>query len=214
MIGIKTVVAGVAAGLQLPLALAAAVLGSPRAAGDDVGLRRFRTPEITPSYRLAQRFTMNADGLSAIEIYPSRDGDPDGTIRLELRSVDGPRPVARTAEVRAADVAAAPSYTFQFMPIAESRDRSWVLEIASSPSAPSRGVSLWATRGARLGGAALFINGRERWADLAFRTQSTQPPPPVVALPAFGDGRVQLTLLGLFASWIAFALIVRERSWM
>jgi hypothetical protein len=171
--------------------------------GDRLGIRRFVTPEIASEWRIGELFRMNTGGLHAITIRPAVVGSPAGRVRLELRSVTPHAArVFRSAEVSAAEFAASDTYRFEFAPIPDSRDVIYRLDILSSPDAPSRGVALRATRGERLTNGVLLINGVERWADLAFETDSTQGRAATVkALAA-------LTVLA--TAWMAFALLLRE----
>lgn len=77
--------------------------------------------------------------------------------------------VVRSAQVSVSEFTSAPSYRFEFDPIEDSRDAVYCLDVLSSDSSPATGIALLATKGGRAQGTML-INGRERWADLAFRT--------------------------------------------
>src|SRR6266849_8882983 len=89
-----------AAGLFLVLAATTGVGYMFSDTGDRLGIRRFVTPEITPAWRIAERFRMNTDGLRAITIRPAVVGAPEGRVRFELRSVTPEATwVFRSAEV-------------------------------------------------------------------------------------------------------------------
>jgi hypothetical protein len=192
------------------LALAATLFLPPPKTGDALGLRRFRTIEVSPEYQVAQRFRMNAPGLNAIEIRPAAVGPVSGRFRLTLRDRDA-RNVERSAEVVAADFVRESRYLFAFDPIADSADHEYQLEIAVAPSDPGRGVALWATRGDRPEGSALRINNAPRWGSLAFQTAT-----PSVSLfrrlladrDPGGPPR-WLAMAGLFGAWVAFRFVLK-----
>ena len=51
-----------------------------------LGLKRFTSPELNGDWRVAQRFTMDAPGLSAIEVIPVAVGE----VLIERRDGFGP----------------------------------------------------------------------------------------------------------------------------
>jgi hypothetical protein len=136
---------------------------------DPLGIRVFQTPPVGPSARFGQTFTMTADGLHAIEIFPLSAGGPvSGSVRFQLHELDrGYREVkvVRRGEAPAAEVVAAPSYRFEFAPIVDSNDRAYRLDVIGSAAT---GVALWATKGDRYPRGTMHVNGRDRWADLGF----------------------------------------------
>ena len=93
--------------------------------GDDLGLRRFRTPPLGPDLRLAQTFTMTGDGLHAIEVFPAGTTERvAGDVRFELYELRNGQPfLGRVVEVLAEDVMRGSSYRFEFAPIGNSKDR-------------------------------------------------------------------------------------------
>ena len=143
--------------------------------GDNLGIRGFQTPALSPGTRLGQTFSMTGDGLTAVEIFPvAAGGQPSGTVRFDLYEVAANRVLTpmRRAEVPAEDVVRDPSYRFEFAPVPESKDRSYRLDL----SAPEPvGVALWATRGDRYDGGSMHVNGRTRWAELAFQVHAPAP---------------------------------------
>jgi glycosyltransferase involved in cell wall biosynthesis len=146
--------------------------------GYDLGLRRFQTPPLGSEMRLAQTFLMTGDGLDAIEVFPVAAGKGvSGDIRFELHEIhevgsDHRVTRLRVLEVLAEDLVRAPSYVFAFPAIADSRDRTYRFDLVA---APADSVALWATKGRRYAGGGLHANGRERWADLAFRVHAPAP---------------------------------------
>jgi len=135
---------------------------------DDVGLRRFLVP-INRETAVSQTFSMTADGLHAVEFRPDGVGGAvSGRVRFELTE-DGSG-VVRRGEVPAARLNSAKSYRLEFAPIDDSKDSTFRLELMSSDSDPVTGLAVWATKGGRYADGALQINGRDRWADLTFRT--------------------------------------------
>jgi hypothetical protein len=192
----------------LGAALLLALVVSPDTVGSAVGLRRFLTPEIGPAWQVAQRFTMDARGLSAIEIRAHRVGEAAGTFVVTLRDRDAPDTVRRT-EVPAAELVRGASYTVRFDPIARSQNHEFELAIAPSPADPGRGVALWATKGETDAGA-LRINGAERWASLAFQTHT-----PSVSLgrsffrAEAGRPPRWLGLIALIGQWLALRVVLR-----
>ncbi len=200
----------VAAAAVLLALYAAGTFSAPPLPGDQLGWRRFRTPALEGELRLGERFRMNGDGLTAIEIRAVATGDIQGRIRLELQRWNGVAgTVIRSAEVEAADLVRSDSYRFAFAPVPDSLGGSYQLEVSSSADAPSRGVALWATKGERFRDGWLIVNGVERWADLAFEVEATAPPRP----PAWVNVRHPLVLFtygGLALTWIGVAYALRQ----
>lgn len=157
----------VPAACGLMLAMPAATLP-----GDHVGIRRFQTPSVGPDIRLGQTFIMPVDGLHAIEIFPVSVGiPPSGDVLFELYEVGSERLATRVrnVEVPAEDLLRGSSYSFEFAPILDSKDHTYRLDLIASPA---DGVAFWATKGERYPGGRMHANGRERWADLAFRVHA------------------------------------------
>jgi hypothetical protein len=142
--------------------------------GDDVGLRRFQTPQLDPGVLLGQTFSMPGDGLHAIEVFPvSVRERVSGFVRFVLYDVtEGPSTRVRGAVVATDSLMQAPSFRFEFPPISDSADHSYQLDIAPTSA---DGVAFWATQGERYAAGNLRINGQDRWADLAFQTYAPTP---------------------------------------
>jgi len=181
---------------------------------DDLGLRRFQTPEIATTATPSQTFTMTADGFHAIELFPtSTDGAVSGDVRLELH--DGPASrLMRRADVRAADLVETPTYRFEFAPLQDSEGKRYRLDVLASEVNPPTGVALLATKGARYAGGTMLLNGRERWADLAFRTfapaeQSGWSRLMVMSAGKSGLSRGHVILAALIAYWMAIGVVLR-----
>jgi len=158
---------------------------------DDVGLRKFQVP-VNAETAVSQTFAMTADGLHGVEFRPEAIGDaPSGTLTYELTEAGSG--VVRQGELPVARVVASSRYTVEFEPIEDSKDSIYRFDLASLPSQPASGIAVWATKGSRYDNGALQINGRDRWADLAFKTLapggrsdwdrlvSMQTPPPGVS---------------------------------
>ena len=186
-----------------------------RLPSDDVGLRRFVVP-IDDETSVSQTFTMTADGLRGVEVAAAATGDAaSGILRFELTEEGSG--VVRTGEFASASLLASPSYTVEFAPIDDSKDSAFHLELLSSEQDPARGVALWATKGERYDGGTLQINGRDRWADLAFRTvapagrsiwdrlMDMESPPP-------GISRTAVILAALAAYLLVSGFVLRAFS--
>jgi hypothetical protein len=186
---------------------------------DRLGIRVFQTPPLGASTRFGQTFTMTADGLHAIEIFPLPVSGPvSGSVRFELHELDrGYREVklVRMGEARAIDVVRSSSYRFEFAPIADSNDRAYRFDILGSEA---EGVAFWATKGGRYGRGTMHVNGRERWADLGFRVYAPNPSVfsrllmlrdtnPVRAYLAFASGVGIWLLLGFVLRTVRAILI-------
>ena len=177
---------------------------------DDLGFRRFHTPEITPSQVLSQTFLMTADGFHAIEVVARPTGPVSGAVRFELREDD----LVYRADVPAADLVDSPSYRLEFPPIPDSEGQEYRLDVSGSEANPPTGVALLATKGERYPGGTMLVDDRERWADLAFRTFSPESRSGWVRLmsrPAgsFGLSRGQFILGGLVVYWLLFGAVLR-----
>jgi hypothetical protein len=158
---------------------------------DDVGLRRFQVP-VNAETAVSQTFAMTADGLHGVEFQSNAVDDvPSGTLTYQLTEAGSG--VVRQGELSVARVLASSTYTVEFEPIEDSKDSIYRFDLASSQSQPASGIAVWATKGDRYPGGALQINGRDRWADLAFkalapagrsdweRLVSMQSPPPGIS---------------------------------
>jgi hypothetical protein len=159
---------------------------------DDVGVRGFQVP-VTGDIAVSQTFSMTADGLHGVQVRPEAVGDaPSGALTYEL--MEAGSGVVRRGEIPVTRVLASPSpFTVEFEPIEDSKDALYRFDLSSSPSEPAKGIAVWATKGDRYAGGTLLINGRDRWADLAFkalapgaqsdweRLVSMQSPPPGVS---------------------------------
>jgi hypothetical protein len=203
-------VAWVVAGIAC---IASLTIPPSRLPSDRLGLRRIQVP-LEPNMTVSQTFLMTADGLHAVEIVPARvDADVAGRIVLQLHEQGSD--VVRSAEVSGAEFTSAPSYRFEFEPIDDSRDATYRLDVLSSDSSPARGIALWATKGDRAEGTML-INGRERWADLAFRTFAPAGRSGWQRLTGVAganpDARGAIVLGFLAAYWIVLGLVLRV-SW-
>ena len=178
--------------------------------GDDLGLRRFQTPPLGPDLRLGQTFTMTGNGLHAIEIFPVAARDRiAGDVRLELYEMQGGlAALVGVTEVLAEEVVAASPYRFEFATIAGSKDRTYRFDLVA---APAEGVAFWATMGERYEGGRMHANGRDRWADLAFRAYA--PAPSIwarfMALWATNPVRAALATAALTAVWLLLGLTLR-----
>lgn len=182
---------------------------------DEVGLRKFQVP-VNAETAVSQTFAMTADGLHGVEFRPETVGNvTSGTLTYELTEVGSG--VVRHGELPVARVVASSLYTVEFEPIDDSKDSIYRFDLASSQSHPASGIAVWATKGDRYDDGALQINGRERWADLAFkalapagrsvwdRLTSMQSPPPGVSTRA-------LILVGLAAYLLMSGFVLRAFS--
>lgn len=134
---------------------------------DSAGLRRFLVP-LNGETAVAQTFAMTADGLHIVELAPQATGPvASGTIRFELTEQGSG--VVRQGELPAESLLSSSFHGVEFAPIGDSKDSIYRLELMSSETDPVHGIGLAATKGHRYPDGAMQINGRERWADLAFR---------------------------------------------
>lgn len=193
----------------------ALAMPSVRLPSDDLGLRRFQTPELASGIRLSQTFQMTADGFHAIELSAAAVGTPViGTIRLELHDLTGHGDaLLGAADVSASDLVRAPSYRFEFLPIPTSKNTPYRVDVVSSDTQNAEGVALWATKGERYAGGAMLINDIPRWADLAFKTYAPAPSR-WRALMNMPSPRRQIVVTAIGANWILLGLIVGALSRM
>ena len=157
--------------LLLGVALVWGLWYVPATTGDALGVRRFRTPEIAGSTRIAQQFVMRERMLTGIEVRPSVVGDVAGSLHFTVTDLTTEQ-VIQSVDVSARDVVKDDRFNMWFGRIDDSRGHWFELSVTSSSAVPARGVAFWATRGERLDNAMLLINGAERWADLAFRART------------------------------------------
>lgn len=165
----------VAVWVSVPVVFAA-LLAAPSVAlpRDDVGLRRFQTPQLDPGVLLGQTFSMPGDGLYAIEVFPVAARERvSGFVRFVLHDVtEGHSTRVRGGVVAADTLMQGPSYRFEFPPIGDSADHAYQLDIAP---VQAEGVAFWATMGERYADGSLRINNQDRWADLSFQTHAPAP---------------------------------------
>jgi hypothetical protein len=198
-------------GWWLPPLVYAALLAAPSVTlpGDNLGIRRFITPTLTEHMRLGQTFTMTADGLEAIEVRPVlTDGRP-GDVRLELyqRDRNGDATLVRTA-TKSAAVDGNTVWRFEFMPLLNSRDQEYRFDLIASNDS---GVAFRATKGERYFAGSLQANGRDRWADLAFRADAPTPSvwTRLMMLRETNPLRANLVMAAFIGIWLLVGLLVR-----
>jgi hypothetical protein len=184
----------------------------------DLGIRRFLTPDVRPGTRLSQTFTMTTSGLSAVEFSAAPAGERvAGRLRLTLVDVTrdpNANAVLRSAEVAAVDLVRAPRYRFEFVPVADSKQRLYRLDVASADTQPASGVALRATKGERYPAGSLFVNGIWRWADLAFKADAPAPSigRMVVDWRPADRWRRTVAIAGLLAGWLALGAVFQALS--
>ena len=185
----------------------------PRLPGNSGWLRRFRTPEITPAWTLAQDFTMSDTGLNGIDFEAVQVGPPSGQILLRLLPLSdtGEASTAEERAVSAAEVAGRPDFQWAFIPLEKSQFERYRFEVTATDNS---GLALLATRGDGYPGGSLAANGRSRWADLLFQTSSSVPVSSVFEAlwvgrvgPGRASGRLILALL--FINLIAMGFLFR-----
>jgi hypothetical protein len=191
-------------------ALAAMLLLPHATMGDSLGWRRALTPPVTRQMVAAQRFRMDAQGLSAVEFHAVADGPAAGSYQLTLRDRTDPG-VTRTSVVPAAILAGARTFVFRFAPIEASAGRDFELEVAPAPANPGRGIALRITRGDRIEHGGLLLNGVPRWASLAFSTHTATKPPMQALLDARTSDRPPgwLAIAALAVGWVALGFALR-----
>jgi len=158
----------------------AVILLTPSVAlpGDDLGLRRFETPGLSPDVSIGQTFRMTADGLYAVEVFAaSIETAVSGIVLFDLYEIpgEGLPELVRAIEVSAVDLLKTRSHRFTFPPILNSEDRFYRFELRSAVTSPSQGIAFLATRGERYAGGSLHINNQSRWADMAFHADAPAP---------------------------------------
>ena len=187
---------------------------SVRLPGDDLGIRGFQTPPLSPGMALAQTFTMTAPGLEGIEVFPVATGRPtQSQVRFELYEtsdigVDHRETLVHSAGVPSEALARTPSYRFAFAPRPDSKDRTYRFDLVASSAT---GVAFMATRGDRYADGSLYANGNDRWADLVF--QAHAPVPTVWALlmrlRSTNPVRAYAIIAALPVFWLLVGLVIR-----
>lgn len=206
----------VAAWLGVPVVVVA-LLAVPSVSlpGDDLGLRRFQTPQLDPGVLIGQTFSMPGDGLSAVEVFPAATGERvSGSVLFLLYDVsEGPPMRVRGGVVTVDQLLQSSSYRFEFPPIGDSADHRYRLNIET---ARAEGVTFWATKGERYAGGSLRINGHERWADLGFRAHA--PAPSIgrllTTLREAHPVRGSVVIGAIAAIWLLLGLVIRELAGM
>ena len=136
----------------------------------------FEPAEIAPSLELygdrvlSQTFIPQADGLTAITVYPiQRHGPVKGPVELTLE-LEPQIPVAH-AIVAAADVVARPEWTWTFPPLEASAMRRLRLRVGLPDAAEGSGLSL-AIGPPNYADGKLHVGVRPQWGTLRFQTRS------------------------------------------
>ena len=178
--------------------------------GDNLGFRRFQTPQLGPGMVVGQTFYMTGHGLHAVEVFPVAVGERvSGSVPFELYDVTGDR-VTRVYEavVSADRLIQSPSYRLEFPPIGNSADRSYRFDIAP---AQAEGIAFWATKGERYAGGSMHINNQSRWADLAFLADA--PAPSIwrllMTLRETHPVRGNIVIGSVAAIWLLLGLLLR-----
>ena len=185
---------------------------------DQSWLRRFPI-EIDAGVTISQTFVITADEFYAVEVSAMPVNEAvSGDVEFSLYDVtDGGR-LARRADVPAADVVRESLYRFEFAPVPkESTDQAYRLDVRASPSHPAQGVAFWATKGEGYGGGSLFINERERWADLTFVTFARGARSAWRRLMDASSARLgahfaKVVVVALIGYWLALGLVLR--AWL
>ena len=179
--------------------------------GDDIGLRRFQTPQLGPGVLLGQTFSMPGDGLSAVEVFPVAVGEQvSGFVRFVLYDMTEGRPTrVRGAVVAADSLVQTPSYRFEFPPIGDSADHSYQLDIMPELA---EGVAFWATKGERYAAGSLRINNQDRWADLGFRAHAPAPSGWRLFMTLREERPARAHVVGgsIMAIWLLLGVVIRE----
>jgi hypothetical protein len=119
---------------------------------------------------LVQTFVAQADGLTAITLYPlRRKGPVAGSVQLALEA-DPQTPVAR-ATVPAAEFLARPEWTWTFPAVETSARRLFRLQVRVPDVSEGGGLSLAIGPPIYVDGV-LAIGGRAQWGALRFQTRS------------------------------------------
>ena len=166
------------------------------------GFLRALTPEIASDMRVGQRFAVYHPSLTAIQLHPAASAFVRGTVVLELRDLSvRDAPVVRSQAVAAQDFVKDSTFDFVFAPLSESRGRRYRLEVGSSPTDPTSGVALTASRRRQLEDAMLYFNGRERFGELWFETRIVEPPSRATTPRALGA-------IALLAGWMSCGMLL------
>jgi hypothetical protein len=200
------------------LAVLAGGLLLPRGlTGDDLGLRRFRTPELVDGDRVAQSFMMDADGLRAIGFHVAPTSERhSGTVVFELLRLGATKTLVRRGEAAMADVVRGDQYRFSFEPVEGSLHQQYSFEIAVSGTARAESMALWATKGEREPEGEFRFNGEPRWATLAFETDANVVSLPWQMLAASGWNPLgprilrPFVVVALASVWVCVALLLRH----
>jgi hypothetical protein len=195
----------------LALLLAAPTVTLPEV---DRGLRRFLTPPLAPDLQLSQNFTMTADGLYAIDVFPAPvSGPSSGQVRFELYDTQDDGTEHWNLPLLAVDVPvgrlrSASTYRLEFAPIRDSNGHSYRLDLRADAVS---GVGFWAAKGQGYDGGSLHANGIVRWADLAFRTHAPAPSGWSLLMTRLDTSalRVSLIIAAFTAVWVLVGLVLR-----
>jgi len=182
--------------------------------GDETWLRRFDTLEIAPGRVFSQTFTMNRNGLTAVEFSIAPLGPPARDISVTLLdiTVRGQPLVVYADAIKVAALGDRQSFRAEFPPIADSEFRTYELDVSGTDG--RSGYALVAAKGDGYAQGTMYFNDRARWADLIFQTYVSPPVRSIWttlwqrhASPGRASGKLILALLGL--NWIAAGFLLR-----
>lgn len=146
--------------------------GTPATTGEETHV----LDPIAGAATLRQSFRPNANGLDRLTFYLAPgDASASGQVVFELFDVSEgettDQPLFRLVR-SARDVARGETYALRFHPIDDTSGKTLAIQV-SVPGVPaSEGLRLLATRHDRYPGGRLWVDGREQWGDLVFRTHA------------------------------------------
>lgn len=193
------------------------LLATPSATlpGDDLGMRGFITPPLGPDAAISQTFMMTADAFRSVEVFPAAvAGRPAGDVWFELSELYDVGDESRVTRVHSAQVPVcellqAPTFTFAFPPIDDSRNRLYRLDLTGPAS---HGIAFWATKGDRYEGGTMEFNGNARWADIVFHTDASVPSywALLMSFRETHPARAYAVAVAFFMTWLLLGLALRR----
>jgi len=131
--------------------------------------------EVAGERTVSQTFRVTEAGLAGITVHArSWSGAATGLVTFELVDETSGASYARTSRPVDA-VLASGGFTVPLPRLGAFARRRYRLVVAMPVAPPGAGIGLVANRESRYADGALFVNGREQWGDLVFRTVAARP---------------------------------------
>lgn len=135
----------------------------------------YPTDQIVNGVVIGQQFKSSSDNLSAIEIFvDTKDRKNRSNITIDIIDQEGNK-VVRSITQNAKNFKNNSYVKFDFEPISDSKNKSYLLEVKSSNEDINKAIALMATDKDSYKDGNLFVNNIEQQKDIRFKTYYSEP---------------------------------------